>query len=248
MSWFSWLRDKDNRESAELVFKVVTAGTLGVYTLILGTGYLGYLDGELSMKSKLVGDTTMPPPVHGPYYTSQDLAKADPAKGVPAEWSRCEVSGSYVLTNVGEYPFEVESVTFELWRFPYLDVSEAAGVVSYSMSERMSPGAKHPAEHVGKPLLLPVVERIGKSNQIQRSFGFIVPISVAEKALHETGNGPRYIVVANAKARLEHSTSWISRLLRWAYGDSSVEFHTNDLRHMTATFNICDSQPSPPHE
>ncbi|MEP6444451.1 MAG: hypothetical protein ABJ034_06125 [Hyphomicrobiales bacterium] len=179
------------------------------------------------MKAKLIGDTDILSLDHNRYATG------------PEEGEFCYVRGSYNITNTGAYPFTVESVTIELYELPFITTNQLSteGPTSYTLSERLQKGSKFAAIPVGKPIVLPIHEQFGLKNELQRSFGFIVPMTNDVGGHSKFSN---YIVVANAKAYIEsEANSLADRLASFISGSINIAFKPNDLKHITKSMNIC---------
>ena len=204
-----------------------------LFAVLFGTAHLAKFDQEQLLKAKLIGSTEINALKHGPYFASSSVNNF------------CNVSGSYQVTNTGQYPFVVDSVTIELWKLPYIDGASLVKdrAISYSLSERMQSDSENPAIKVGEPVVIEVGEQFGVGNQLQRSFGFIVPINQSQKEAVDEGTDDRYVVVANASARLDDRRPWYSRVTKLIAGDPGIAFLPNDLRHLTGTFNICQEYP-----
>lgn len=227
------LENKEKREEIGFIVKTTITVVGAVFAILFGTAHLAKFDQEQLLKAKLIGSTEIRSLRHGEYITSSETKLF------------CDVSGSYQITNTGKYPFIIDNVTIELWELPYIDESclDGEGATSYSLSERMKSTSKNPAKKIGKPVLIDVGEQFGVENKLQRSFGFIVPISQSQKEAMDQGTGSRYVVVANASARLDDRRPWYSRITKFIAGDPGIEFLPNDLRHVTGTFNICQKYP-----
>lgn len=227
------LKDKEKREEIGFIVKTTITVVAAIFAVIFGTSHLAKIDQEQSLKAKLIGSTEIKGLSHGPYVTLAD------------EGLFCDVSGSYQIENTGKYPFIVDEVRIELWEVPYISDSALSRehVTSYSLSERMQAKCENPAKRVGNPVVIKVGEQFGVKNMLQRSFGFIVPISQAQKIAMDKGVGSRFVVVANATARLDDRKPWYRSLTHAIAGDPGIEFLPNDLRHISGTFNICEKHP-----
>jgi hypothetical protein len=221
-----WLSTKEQREKIEFFIKNSLILLGAVFALIFGTSHLAKYDQQQSLQAKLVGDTNILSLEYGRYKTSNSPG------------SFCYVSGSYQIENIGEYAFVVSDVTIELWEFTYIDDAELIGKesVSYSMSQRILGDTPYAASRVGESVVIPVGEKFGISNFLQRSFGFIIPVN---EATMSSNVGSRYVVIANANAAIDDRQPWYSKITRWIAGDFIPEFFENDLRHISKTINIC---------
>lgn len=221
------LEDKNKREAIEFVIKQIAMVISVIAILLFGTAYLGKIDQEQQLKAKLIGDTNITHLKYGPYKTTSK------------EKAYCFVEGSYQIKNIGKYPFVVKSVSISLWEIPYIsdDMLDENNALSYSLSERLKSDSRFPAKKAGEAIEIEVGEQFGIANILQRSFGFIVPISEPEKIAE--GVGSRYVVIANAIAELDDRAPWYSKITHFVAGDLGISFLPNDLQHMTGTLNIC---------
>lgn len=233
----SALKIKENREAISFIIKSVITVIGALFALLFGTAHLAKLDQEQLLKAKLIASTDINGLKYGTYTTASNVNHF------------CYVSGSYQVTNKGQYPFIVDSVTIELWKLPYIeDINlEQGEAISYSLSDRMQSNSDHPAIRIGDPVVIPVGEQFGVGNLLQRSFGFIVPIIPTEKVAMAEGTGDRYVVIANASARLDDRQPWYGQITKFIAGDPGISFLQNDLRHLTGTFNICQKELKSEH-
>lgn len=228
------LEQEPRRQAIGFIVRTTITVVGALFAVVLGTAHLAKFDQEQLLKAKLIGDTEINGLVYGPYYTGDAQVDA----------TFCQVSGSYQIKNIGKYPFIVKQVSIELWELPYINASEldAGNVVSYALSERLQHKSPFSAQQRGDTVVIDVGEQYGVGNQLQRSFGFIVPIDAAMQREMRAGRGSRFVVIANAMAHVDDRKPWYSRLTGLIAGDPGIGFLPNDLRHITATFNICNTQ------
>lgn len=224
----------ETREKIDFYITLILKLGAAVLAVVFGTAHLAKFDQEQLLKSKLVASTNISFLKHGTYISEDDTR------------TYCDVSGRYDIKNTGKYPFIVHDVSFQLWKLPYIQVSQknAAEVISYTLSERIDKPSSNDAKLVAEIKAIPVGEQFGINNELQRSFGFIVPIPQEELISHQKNVGPRYVVVANANAGIDARRPWYSELTHMIAGDPGIGFLPNDLRHFTATFNICETYPN----
>ncbi len=222
------LEKEETRDSVGFVVKTGITVVGAFLALLFGTAHLAKIDQEQLLRAKLTGDTNFSGPVYGPYESEDGSDRF------------CFVRGSYRVLNTGQYPFVVDSVTIELWRLPFIteDRLDPGGAISYSLSERLSGESANPAERVGDRVVIEVGEQFGVNNELQRSFGFIVAVSEAQRATPSRFRDS-YVVVANAYARIDDRGPWYDGIARRISGDLGLGFLENDLRHVSGTFDIC---------
>ena len=129
----------------------------------------------------------------------------------------CEISGKYVITNIGNYLTEIESVKFELYEKKIESakkVAETGTPVSYSLSAYLSKLTPILTDNI------PVNEIISNGNKLERSYGFLV----------KTVKDHNYTVVASAQGGIVGAEKISPEL---------TKFRKNDLTHISGAHGYC---------
>lgn len=217
--WFKKprLSDEEWRVKTEFVIKIITIIAGGWWLVFAGTDLIDKRSKRLGIESVPVADTSL-------NYVSK-IDEGDPR--------HCLFSGKFAALNSGDLAFEIDYVTFELYRMQDLPNWDNAEVVSYALSERLA-GLK-PI----KTIEIPVNETFSKRNVMERSFGFRILMGRASN-----GKAYSYTLVANGSGGLAGSknsfTHWLAEKGFMSFGLD--RFGENDLRHDTGLRGICDGK------
>lgn len=214
------------------LFFVVATLAAAVYSV----SHLTKFDAEQTLRSKLKGSTFLTVDADPPFTFQRDGQVF------------CEISGAYKVVNAGDFSFYADSVTFDLYELPLIRNLDADpdAVVSFALSERIEGASPYPAIRLGEPVKIEVGESFAPDNELQRSFGFVIPIDSTDDARVRRKDS-NYVVVANTSARLDADTPKGCPLDTSEFdkriGDNpGLCFFENDLQHFTRTLE-CKAQP-----
>ena len=118
--------DENVREKWKFIINSSIAIVTAIVGLIYGTGYLDKLDKKFELSSKFAADTSLSK-MHNISYSGD------------GEVHFCEVTGQYSVTNIGEYPYTIKSVSFKLWEIPYLEYKKLSKekITSFTLDQRL---------------------------------------------------------------------------------------------------------------
>ncbi len=195
----------------DLVAKYLVIIVGAVWTAMVGTEFIDKKTAEYEFEALRLGsegvyprgDTQINPDGHG------TVSNDDP--------SICEITGQYVITNVGEYLTEIESVKFQLYEIERLKATEVAksdAPTSFSLSSTLSKLKPIKEEEFS------VNESIAKGNELERSYGYLVKLKP----------GHNYAIVASAQGGIIGAENLKSTITR---------FRENDLTHISGSHTYC---------
>ena len=195
----------------DLIAKYLVVIIGSIWTLMVGTEFIDKKRAEYEFEALRLGSEGV--------YPRGDTQLIPDGYGVKSKENAtvCEISGKYIITNIGNYLTEIESVKFELYEKKIdsaKDVAQSGTPVSYSLSASLSKLT---------PLLtddIPVHELISNGNKIERSYGFLVPI----KPNHN------YTITASAQGGIVGVKSISEEL---------TKFRLNDLTHYSGSHGYC---------
>lgn len=195
----------------DLVAKYLVIIVGAIWTLMVGTEFIDKKKAEYEFQALRLGAQGVYP--RGDTQLIPDgyniASKDDPAV--------CQISGQYVITNIGNYLTEIESVKFELYeieRKSGIDVAKTGEPVSYSLT---------PTLNKLKPVLVdefPVNELISNGNRLERSYGFLVKVK----------DGHNYAVLASAQGGIVGADK---------IPEVVSKFRVNDLTHISGSDGYC---------
>lgn len=203
--------DETNIKAADLIAKYLVIIIGGIWTLMVGTDFIDKRKAEYEFGALQLG-------VKGVYPRGDTQLHLDgfgkPALKDPAV---CQISGQYVITNIGEYLTRIDSVKFQLYEKQVaseITVGNSGKPISYSLSVALEGLDPILAEQVT------VKELLAKGNKLERSFGYLVK----PKANHN------YTIVASAQGGLVGASDISPEL---------SNFQVNDLTHISGSHAYC---------
>ena len=209
--------DDDKFKRTEFVVKYSVLAVVGLWTLMIATGWVSNKSEEIELAQKEYELETSRLGSEGLYPKAlTDLT----VKTDNALWGEnkdlCTISGQYTIENIGGFPIYVSDVEFTVYELEPLTENDLKGkeVASFSLSSRL--------EHA-KPLFeeeMEVKENITTSNRLERSFGYVIKVK----------EGALYTIKASANGGIPSGKKEMSPL--------SV-FSKNDLTHISGSHRIC---------
>lgn len=203
--------DENSIKLADLIAKYLFIMIGGVWTLMVGTDFIDKKTAEYKFEALQLGS-------EGIYPRAKTQLNIDGyGKRSLKDPSVCEISGKYIITNIGEYLTKIESVKFQLYE-KEIESAIAVGNSGKPQSYSLSPSIEGLTPIISEEMN--VQELIAKGNKIERSFGYLV----------KTKTEHNYIIVASAQGGLVGAKD-ISQEIS--------QFQENDLTHKSGSHSYC---------